>query len=93
MMRRMEGPAEPGAREAERAANAKEPREDEHDATVASPTATRAASVAATLHQRRRRKRLPLNSSLWALPLTMGVASLLLAALTGWSTRSSTTDA
>ncbi len=85
----MEGAAEPGAREGETgAASAKEPREserdDEHAAANASSSATRAAPVGATLHQRRRRKRLPLNSSLWALPLTMGVASLLLAALTGW---------
>jgi uncharacterized membrane protein len=43
-----------------------------------------APPVAATLHRRRRRRRLPLNSSLWALPLAMGVASLLLATLTGW---------
>jgi uncharacterized membrane protein len=43
-----------------------------------------APPVRATLHDRRRRKRLPLNSSLWALPLSMGLASFLLASLTGW---------
>ena len=41
-------------------------------------------AVAATLHRRRRRRRLPVHSSLWKLPLAMGVASLLLASFTGW---------
>ena len=46
--------------------------------------ASGAPPVRATLHERRRRRRLPLNSSLWALPLSMGLASFLLASLTGW---------
>jgi uncharacterized membrane protein len=72
MMRRVDGPAEASSR-----------RGGDDLAHGPSQPATGGPPVAATLHRRRRRRRVPLNSSLWALPLTMGVVSLLLAYLTG----------
>lgn len=43
-----------------------------------------APAVHARLHVRRRRRRVPLNSTLWALPLAMGLVSFVLASITGW---------
>jgi len=60
------------------------PTGDDDPSEGPSEPAEGAAPVRATLHERRRRKRLPLNSSLWALPLSMGFVSFLLASLTGW---------
>ena len=72
-MRRMDGAAPTSARQG-----------DHDPAHGPTEPAKGAPAVAATLHQRRRRKRLPLNSSLWALPLSMGVGALVLASFTGW---------
>jgi len=72
-MRRMDGAAPTSSRQGDR--------DPAHGPTE---PAKGAPPVAATLHRRRRRKRLPLNSSLWALPLSMGVGALLLASFTGW---------
>jgi uncharacterized membrane protein len=73
MMRRMDGDIEPAP-----------PTGDDDPSEGPSEPAKGAPPVRARLHERRRRKRLPLNSSLWALPLTMGVVALLLASFTGW---------